>query len=170
MTDDSHRYKESLNVLYGSNTFVLTRKEVMAFRLAKLWPASHRALVTSMDILLPVNPKRIDPVPGDIYSAFFNLLQGDVYPNLRRLRIILKMLPRERRALSEEQGDAWVRPWEALAASRAHWERLELIVPDSWKPELGKALKSRTRLDGSGFQLCGGVEFPIYLADSGMAW
>lgn len=156
----SYRYKESLKILYGSNTFVLARKEVMVFRLAKLWPASHRALVTSTDILLPLWLKCINPVPEDIYSAFFGLLQGDVYPNLRKLRNMLRMIPRtvsfELRApspLTEEQEDSWVRPWEELATSRAHWERLEIIVPDSWKPDFEKALKRRARLDGSDLKL-----------------
>lgn len=160
----------------------------MLFRLSKLWPASHLSMITSLDVEFHAEFMDNSNFPTDLYLQFFKLLYDThTFPSLRTLRILLGMQPRqpttddERRTwpvpvetergievrrpavpFSEEEEEAWIRPWEELVCSRRKWERLQIIVPRSWKRFFGDVLQRRLTLDNDALELLGGVEFGPY--------
>ncbi|KAL1963705.1 hypothetical protein VTN77DRAFT_7909 [Rasamsonia byssochlamydoides] len=170
-------YKESLAVLYGSNTFILEGNNDWLFWLAKRWPASHRSLITSFDIkffLFSGTIKDGSRIPEEQYRAFFALLHSDrFFPNVRSLRVVIRFETRnlflarhdQPAGLTADQEEAWVRPWEDLVAAgrERSWRRLEIFVPESWKEELAAVVQNRGQLEGSDLQLRSGPEYYPYL-------
>ncbi|KAL1999977.1 hypothetical protein VTN02DRAFT_3721 [Thermoascus thermophilus] len=136
-------YQEALPILYGTNTFALGPDLHQLFRLTRVLPPSHLALLTSLDVEVSWISERartpdMDDVLRRTYAALFRLVHHDAaFPRLRRLRLVFALVPHfaPGRLLTPPLEDLWVRPWEELAAGRRAWERLEFGVPESWVEE-----------------------------------
>lgn len=154
---------EGIDVLYGSNTFILDNHLAMIFRLAKLWPTSHLALVKRLEINFSLgfdDTKRV-PEREDLYGELFKLLQHrDLFSSLQQVRTWIMTLSfnpdnhRPCRLLTEDEADGWIGPWMELAASRPD-TAFEFIVPPSWKVEFDRILAEKHDSGKCGSTSCG---------------
>ncbi|KAL4924808.1 uncharacterized protein BDV17DRAFT_284392 [Aspergillus undulatus] len=132
-------YQESLPVLYGSNTFVLTQGIDQLFRLSQATPQEHRSLFRSLSVEITVYRACVSRPPAmsagfaEYYRGLFNLLERDL-PSLRTLSLSLTSMPGPSNPpveWTDEDDDRWIGPWERLGKSR-RWATLEIRVPENW--------------------------------------
>lgn len=84
-------------ILYGTNTFALGPDLNQLFRLSKVLPPGHLALITSMDIEVSWISKHakipdMDDLLRQTYRSLFHILHHS-FPNLRNLRLAFAMVP-----------------------------------------------------------------------------
>ncbi|KAL2007886.1 hypothetical protein VTN00DRAFT_7868 [Thermoascus crustaceus] len=162
-------YKEATPILYGTNTFAPGPDLNRLFRLSKVLPPGHLALITSMDIEVSWMSKHaripdMDDLPRQTYRSIFRILHRS-FPNLRNLSLFFTMVPHwqhgQRRLPTDEVEELWVRPWEELAASRT-WDKLEFGVPGRWVPDFTpRADRQKDVPEGRRFRLVAVGDFDI---------
>lgn len=147
------RYMESLPILYGSQTFVLTHNVDQIFRFSQVMPRDHLSLITSLNIeldfcRLSYSPPAIDDKVNPIYRSFFEILLR-LFPRLNDLKLSLMWLPKPESEVQwfEELELEWVGPWEELARSR-EWKRLDISIPRTWFGEFEKLVERRSQSEG----------------------
>ncbi|KAL2825747.1 hypothetical protein BDW59DRAFT_145879 [Aspergillus cavernicola] len=158
-------YQESLPVLYGSNTFVLSQGVDQLFRISRVLPSAHLDLLTSMAIEIDVyrickgRPPGMDSQFREFYGEFFSIIEQRL-PGLRGLSLSIAGIPRAGGwdiEWSDEQQEMWIGPWESLARSR-YWKRLEIAVPASWFDEFESVVLRRGQENGGlGYGLMKGL-------------
>lgn len=144
---------ESLPILYGSQTFVLTHNVDQLFRFSQVMPRDHLSLITSLNIeldfaRLSCSPPAIDNTIHPVYRSFFEILLR-LLPRLNDLKLSLMWLPKPEGEVQwlEELELEWVGPWEELARSR-EWKRLDISVPRTWFEEFQKLVERRSQDHG----------------------
>ncbi|KAK6812389.1 hypothetical protein RU639_011789 [Aspergillus parasiticus] len=134
-------YQETLPVLYNSTTFVFTHGIDQLFRLSRVMPRDHLALITSLSVEIDIYrimkwPPHIDLRFKSFYEEVFRILLCEL-KNVKDLRFSIAGLSKHAgnpvQWISHEEWD-WIAPWEGLASSRT-WKRLEIAVPRAWVPE-----------------------------------
>ncbi|KAL2867694.1 uncharacterized protein BJX67DRAFT_380639 [Aspergillus lucknowensis] len=128
-------YQETVPILYGTTTFVLTHGIDQLFRLSRVMPPVHLQWITSMYIEIdvyrvPNYAPTLEPILRDFYHGFFDILEHQ-FPNVRDLTVLIHRLGHRPLAdtmspeWTSEQETMWVGPWEKLAESRS-WRKLEI--------------------------------------------
>ncbi|PYH97348.1 hypothetical protein BO71DRAFT_438987 [Aspergillus ellipticus CBS 707.79] len=158
-------YRESLPILYATNSFVLTHGIDQLFRFSRILPPQHLARITALIIEIDVyraskGPPDMEPGFRSFYDAFFSVLSRSL-PGLKDLKISLAGLPNRggREVEWTEDGEWWwIGPWEELARSR-RWKRLEIAVPKTWIVDFEGVVERRSRLEEEKrYRLVAGVD------------
>ncbi|KAL4966915.1 uncharacterized protein BDV14DRAFT_33495 [Aspergillus stella-maris] len=151
-------YIESLPILYKTNHFALSHGVDQLHRLSRILPKDHLAMITSMEIEIPLyrinflTPPPMDERFGRYYQALFDILTADS-PGLRSLSLSFNsMAPWQGSApeWTEEREQSWFGPVEALARSR-RWDELSIGVSSHWLEQF----RERKRLREEGYGECG---------------
>ncbi|KAF7586656.1 hypothetical protein BBP40_008525 [Aspergillus hancockii] len=146
-------YQESLPILYTSNTFVLTHGIDQLFRLSRVMPREHLALIASLSVEIDIyrvhkGPPNMDPRFRPFYEGIFAILLRDL-PNVRELRISIAGLPsRSGRSIqwSDDEEWAWIAPWEELTRSR-NWRSLVIALPRAWLSDFERVVERRSTVE-----------------------
>ncbi|KAE8418634.1 hypothetical protein BDV36DRAFT_154316 [Aspergillus pseudocaelatus] len=134
-------YQETLPILYNSTTFVFTHGIDQLFRLSRVMPRDHLALIVSLSVEIDIYrimkwPPHIDLRFKSFYEEIFRILHSEL-TNLKDLRFSIAGLPHHGGTpvqwINQEEWD-WIAPWEELASTRS-WKKLDIAVPRAWVPE-----------------------------------
>ncbi|CAI7661847.1 unnamed protein product [Penicillium palitans] len=128
-------YEEALEVLYGTNIFVMNKFIDTPFLISRILAPRCASLMTSLDISFVVGfwqPGQAEEDWMATYYAFFGLFKKS-FRGMRRLRVLLRMPPCEAQEelWSREKGKVFLEPWKRVLEGR-EWTRLQLCVPYNW--------------------------------------
>ncbi|KAF9240754.1 hypothetical protein DTO013E5_9529 [Penicillium roqueforti] len=126
-------YEEALDVLYGTNNFVMDNAMDTPFLISRILAPRCASFMTSMEISFAVNICKAGPDEDDwmrTYAAFFGLFEQS-FRGVHRLRLQLKMPPSEIGEIffDDERLRTFLKPFDRLSKGR-EWTRLQLCVPD----------------------------------------
>ncbi|KAE8384124.1 hypothetical protein BDV23DRAFT_177291 [Aspergillus alliaceus] len=143
-------YQESFQILYTSNTLVLTHGIDQVFRLSRVMPREYLALISSLSVEIDIyrvcrEPPRMEARFKSFYDALFEILLCEL-AHVRDLRFSIAGLPcQAERLVGWQSVDvlSWIAPWDALALSR-DWRRLEIALPRTWVANFEEVVERRS--------------------------
>lgn len=130
-----------MEVLYGTNVFVMDKAIDTPFLISRLFAPSCASLITSLDISFIFGVYEPGPEEDDwmsTYAAFFELFERSFH-GVHRLRLLLRMPPGEfaEDFIDPERIRAFFKPLGELSKGR-EWTRLQLCAPHDWHNYFGE--------------------------------
>ncbi|KAE8374528.1 hypothetical protein BDV26DRAFT_284200 [Aspergillus bertholletiae] len=157
-------YQETTPILYASTTFVFTHGIDQLFRVSRVMPQDHLALILSLSVEIDIYrilkwPPHIDLGFKIFYNEVFRILLSEL-SNVKDLRFSIAGLPHHSGSpvqwIGHEEWD-WIAPWEKLASSRT-WKTLDIAIPRSWIAEFEGVVQRSSVVEEQRYRLVVGSD------------